>query len=616
MKFRSKIRQAWLIPQAEALAGILALTGFFVYFYGRSSLIYPRFHPFLVVVLLVAARYGFVPGLSAALMGGLDYYLLILWRDHWDSALPGEFSFLWPSVFLFSGMIVGELRDREGRKYRELEERYLKERDTARTATLELDLLIKAKKELEKRIFLEPNMASDLFDVFRSLEKDQPDSMPSTLLSLCTAFAGADSVGLYRYGREGFNLEAVSGIHDIPQTVDHGYPPFHQAFEKREPVTIRNYGDLPPPGGERTFSRSPLGVYPVHSRERRVEFLLVIWHAPFEKLTPDFFQMLGMIADRASSRLEFLESTQKTRESVSIDESTGFLRPVYFARRAAEELGKAFRYHTDLSLLEISFASDTGSAREVRPALSAIREVITRLLRDVDFSGFSGDDLRVFVCLPHTSGEGARVVERKFLLHWGEVLGQYPGLGNLPVDLRSFSFSSDGPEEAVRILYRNLMRRLDGVFRVDPSTGFLSGDGFFREFTKEKAGTETVGAPVGLIQARFTAPSRDDVVKLGTFLRDRLNPGGKPFLPESAMIGVPLEGDSLWILFPRIDTGLLQAVLEVISELWKGEEMPRVKRGGFFLHSQVLDPALPLPVREEPLRSLADLSSSAEGIHP
>jgi len=614
MKLWVKGWPAWLIPHMEALGGILALTGFFVYFYGRSSLLYPRFHPFLAVVLLVAARYGFVPGLSAALIGILDYYLLLLWQDHWDTVMPGEFSFLWPSAFLFSGMVVGELRDKEGRKYRELEEKYLKERDMARTATLEIDILIKAKKELEKRIFLEPNMASDLFDVFRSLEKDQLDSLPSTLLSLCTSFAGADSVALYRYGREGFMLEAASGIHDIPQKVNPGFPPFHHAFEKGEPVTIRNYGELPVLEGEGTISRSPLGVYPIRSRERRVELLLVIWHAPFEKLTPDFFQMLGMIADRASSRLEFLKTTQKTRESVSIDESTGFLRPVFFARRATEELGKAFRYHTDLSLMEISFPSETGSVIEVRPALSAVREVVTRLLRDVDFSGLSGDDLRVFVCLPHTSGEGARVVERKFLILWEQVLLQYPLLGDLSVDLRSFSFSSDGSEEDVRRLYRNLMKRLDGIFSVDPSTGFLSGDGFLREFRKEKAMAETEGVSVGLIHVRFTAPSRDDVVKLGTFLRERKNLEGKRLLPESAMIGVPLEGDSLWILIPRIDTGLLQAVMEAVSELWKGEGIPRLKRGELSFQSQILDIGTPLPGHEEPLRSLADLAPSDEGL--
>lgn len=103
MNFWAREKMIWWLPYLEALGGILILTGFFLEFYGISSLILPRFHPFLPLVLLVAARYGFVPGVVSALLGCLDYYLLLLWQDHWDSLMPGNFPFCGLRRFYFQG---------------------------------------------------------------------------------------------------------------------------------------------------------------------------------------------------------------------------------------------------------------------------------------------------------------------------------------------------------------------------------------------------------------------------------------------------------------------------------------------------------------------------------
>ena len=582
----------WWLPYLEALGGVLILTGFFLEFYGISSLILPRFHPFLPLVLLVAARYGFLPGVVSALLGCLDYYLLLLWQDHWDSLMPGNFSFLWPSAFLFSGMIVGELRDAESRRYSDLESQFLKEKDMARTATLQVEILIKAKKELEKRVFLDPNLATELFDVFRSLEKDEIDSIPSTLLSLCISFVGADSVALYRRERDHFSLEASAGSFHVPNRVDQSYLPFFRVYDSREAMTIRENGILPEIALSSAKNQRPLCIYPVLSGEYHVEFLLVIWHAPFEKLTPDFFQMMRMIVDRASSRLEFLESHKKTRESVSIDETTGFLRPVFFARRAAEELSKSYRYQAPFSLFEISFRSKAESETDFRSALFSVREIVKRLLRDVDFSGLTGDGNGVCLCLPHTSLGGAEVVQKKFLVLWDQLLPSFPLLKNVMPILQVYSFlPSGGRDEKNHNLYHLLMMRLDSVFLQDPATGFYSGQGFWGELQKEKELEENTGETIGLIAVRFETPSWEDVVLFGKALRGMRNLEGKPLLPERSLIGIPLDGSSLWVLIPRTDLDFLELVEGAVLNTWSETDIPRLKRGSLSLKARSLAPS-------------------------
>ncbi len=592
MNFWTREKKLWWLPYLEALGGILILTGFFLEFYGISSLILPRFHPFLPLVLLIAARYGFLPGVVSALLGCLDYYLLLLWQDHWDSLMPGHFSFLWPSAFLFSGMIVGELRDAESRRYSDLESQFIKEKDAARTATLQVEILIKAKKELEKRVFLDPNLATELFDVFRSLEKDEIDSIPSTLLSLCVSFVGADSVALYRRDRDHFFLEGSAGSFQCPDRVDRSYPPFFKVYDSRQAMTIRENGIFPEGVFASGKKHRPLCIYPVLSEEYRVEFLLVIWHAPFEKLTPDFFQMMRMIVDRASSRLEFLESHKKTRESVSIDETTGFLRPVFFARRAAEELSKSYRYQASFSLLEVSFRSSAGSKTDFRSALLSVREIVKRLLRDVDFSGLTGDGDGVCLCLPHTSLSGAEVVQKKFLVLWDELLPSFPLLQEVTPVLQVHSFfPSDGRGENDNKLYHSLMIRLDSVFLQDPSTGFYSGQGFWLELQKEKQLIEKEAEKIGLIAVCFETPSWEDVVLFGKALRGMRNLEGKPLLTERTLIGIPLDGNSLWLLLPKPDLNALGFIEGEVLSTWSGTDIPRLKRGSLSIKARLLDPS-------------------------
>jgi len=612
MNFWTREKKLWWLPYLEALGGILILTGFFLEFYGISSLILPRFHPFLPLVLLIAARYGFLPGVVSALLGCLDYYLLLLWQDHWDSLMPGHFSFLWPSAFLFSGMIVGELRDGESRRYSDLESQFIKEKDAARTATLQVEILIKAKKELEKRVFLDPNLATELFDVFRSLEKDEVDSIPSTLLSLCISFVGADSVALYRRNRDHFFLEASAGFLQGPDRVDRSYLPFFRVYDLREPMTIRENGILPEIIFSSEKKHRPLCIYPVLSGEYRVEFLLVIWHAPFEKLTPDFFQMMRMIVDRASSRLEFLESHKKTRESVSIDESTGFLRPVFFARRAAEELSKSYRYQASFSLLEVSFRSNAGSKTDFRSALLSVREIVKRLLRDVDFSGLTGDGKGICLCLPHTSLAGAEVVQKKFLVLWDEILSSFPLLQEVRPVLQLYSFlPSGGRGENDDKLYHSLMIRLDSIFLQDPSTGFYSGQGFWRELQKEKQLGEKEAEKIGLIAICFETPSWEDVVLFGKALREMRNLEGKPLLAERTLIGIPLDGNSLWLLLPKTDLNALELIEGEVLNTWSETDIPRLKRGSLSIKARSFDPSDAF-LEAENLNQLLNLTNWSE----
>ncbi len=566
-----------MAPYLESLGGIFLVGSFFVYFYGKSSLIFPSFHPFLPIVLLVAGRYGFAPGVLSALEATGGYYLMLLWQDHFDTMVPGEFSFLWPSAFLFSGMVMGELRDAEGRKFNALREKFLQTKDDADTVSLQLDILTRAKRELEQRIFLDPNAVSDMFDVFRSLERDEIESIPSSILSLSTSFLGADSAALYLRRKRQFVLEAEAGILPSPREIPGDYRPFSQAYDKGETLALPSHGILPElPASDEGPAMSPLGVYPIRSGEEEVQYLLVLWHAPFEKLTPEFFQTASMIADRASSRLMSLKVQTQTRESVSQDDSTGFLRPVFFARRAAEELGKAYRYLVPLSLFEIRFQAADGFFLDRHAALQTMRSIAKKLLREVDLVGVPPDHSRVWFCLPHTGDAGARIVLQKLGEYWKGETSHSQILSKTELTFRMIVFEPGDRAKNANI-FAAMMKYLDGLYEVDPSSQVYGGRGFaelVRVTLPEK------GSVLGLFRMAFSAPSLEEVLLLRKDLGSRKNHSGRFSLPREAPIGVPLSGACLWIFLPHATEETLDEIQTAAQQSWSESDIPKLKRGG------------------------------------
>ncbi|MGC8530048.1 MAG: hypothetical protein ACP5OP_07625 [Leptospirillia bacterium] len=602
-------RRTRVAPYLESLGGLLLVGGFFFYVYGTSSLTFPSFHPFLPVVLLVAGRYGFVPGLLSALEATGGYYLMLLWQDHFDTMAPGEFSFLWPSAFLFSGMVMGELRDAERRKYEALYEKFLKTKDAADTAELELDILTRAKRELEQRIFLDPNAISDMFDLFRSLERDEIDSIPSSVLSLSTSFLGVNSAGLYIRHKGDFVMEAETGVLPSPRRIPGGYPPFSQAYEKGEIRSLSSHGVLPEiPASEEGPAMRPLGIYPIRSGEEEVRFLLVLWHAPFEKLTPEFFQTASMIAERASSRLMSLKVQRETRESVSQDETTGFLRPVFFARRAAEELGKAYRYLVPLSLIEIEFAPPQGGFLDRHALLMTMRTIAKKLLREVDLVGVPPDFSTVWFCLPHTGESGARIVLSKLWEYWKVETASSQVLSGVRILFRRVAFE---PGDRVKNsnVFVSMMKRLDGLYEFDPSSHVYSGKGFARLV---RARLPEKGGVLGLFRLSFSAPSLEEVLFLRKDLGTRKTKAGRFSLPREAEVGVPLSGACLWIFIPQATEEILDEIARTSEVAWSESDIPKLKRGGVSFDRLLLG-SLVTP-QSDLLVSLEEMGQEEDGL--
>jgi hypothetical protein len=397
--------------------------GGFGWYSGLTSLVHPRFHPFEIVVLLVAARYGFVPGTITAILASLGYYSVILYRDGFSSFFPQEFSFLWPSVFLFSGMVIGDFHDDDRRKLEESERQRERERQQMRADRFRIETLETALLELEKRFLLQPETVSTLYDVARSINTSDLNSLPAALLSALSRFVGVESAGVYRRSHAMWTLSESFGSFPRRREIPVAEGMFGAADRSQGLVVLQSLLDSdagkspnakPESRGEN--ESLPLFVLPVRCDGQDARWLIAIEKIPFQKIVPETFRMLEIIADWAGTQLSALEDYEETKKKVPVDPVTGFFQQGFFLERAKEELRKARRYKLPVSLLEITFGARDPLGRLLlgRSYLEGLKDIIPKLTRDIDIKGVSSGGEHLWFVFPVTERDGAFVVAERF----------------------------------------------------------------------------------------------------------------------------------------------------------------------------------------------------------
>ncbi len=414
-------RTGSFIPYAEAVGGILILSAGLYWYAGTEILVNPRFHPFEMVVLLVAARYGFLAGTTTAIMAILTYYGVLLYRDGLSSVYPAEFSFLWPSVFLFSGMVLGEFHDDDRLKLTEARRQIDREREQVQTSIVRLEAQEKALSELEKRFLLQPETVSTLYDVGRSINMANMTSLPIALLTGIVRFSQVDAASIYWNRGAFWELSESVGTAHREKRVPLTGGIWGMALQKKKIILLKSLIESQPERDHIQDSSGkpvsqPLFAIPVLGRKGEVRMMITIEHIPFEMMLPERLRLLEIIADWASHTLGELEEKESVHKKLPIDPLTGLFQKAFFFRRAREELKKAQRYRLPLSLLEIDFyAEDPNSTLLLGHSyLEGLRDVLPQITRDTDVNGTSETGEKLWILLTVTDRDGAEIVADRF----------------------------------------------------------------------------------------------------------------------------------------------------------------------------------------------------------
>ncbi|MHB1285723.1 MAG: diguanylate cyclase domain-containing protein [Leptospirales bacterium] len=460
-------RQNRWIPVAEGVLGILLVGGAFWSYSGSGILVHPRFHPFEIIVLLVAGRYGFFYGTLTAVFAFLSYYGVLLYRDGLSSFFPVEFSFLWPSVFLFSGMVMGDLRDEEHRKMEDKSRQLEREREQTRNTAIQNSILETALTELEKRFLLQPETVSTLYDVARSINVADIHTLPHALLSGIFRFAKIETASIYK--RAGNHWILYESLGRFPRQTEIPLKEgiFGRALSAGKLIILRdlfehqNHTETTPDPQD-PFP-PPLMALPIRGARTEIMWMIAVESISFHQLTPETLRMLEIIGDWAGTQLAMIEDQEETRKKIPVDPVTGLFQKDFFLERSREELQKAQRYNLPLSLLEIDFTpkDPLGQLLLGQSYLASLKKILPEITRDTDVKGASKSGKSLWLLLTVTDHAGAQIVGERFRNLYLE-RNAVNTLEELEIQTRIVTYSSR-PESDKAVRFQEFQQRLTAL---------------------------------------------------------------------------------------------------------------------------------------------------------
>lgn len=376
-------------------------------------------HPYWIVILLIATRYGFRGGFwTGFLAAGIYVALLRLGRHDlslWE--LADTRYLVTPVLFLVVGMIVGEIREVQKRKFEQLESDHESLREAFDQLSRSYEAMDRAKEELDTRIISQEHTLSTLYDAAQGLKSLQEKEIYPAALELLKDFLSAEACSIYMLSDNRLKLVIGSGDPaklERKKEVDPGDGMMGRAFSSGETVSLnffvssRDFSQLE---GSEIIISAPL----VNSKKQTLG-VLNIEKLPFVKFNPHTVRMASLLADWCSAAVENARTYKETKDRNISDEITDAYTYTYLQERLKEEFSRARRYKTPLSVLSLDIVDFSVFSDQVKQdVLTVLSLVLKNKLRDIDLLFHGSNPGRYVIILPNTPVEGALVPKQRIL---------------------------------------------------------------------------------------------------------------------------------------------------------------------------------------------------------
>ncbi len=447
-----KTTSTWLL---EAVLGLAAITALNLLLYRQD----PGFsqatpHPFWIVVVLLAVRYGFRAGLVSGLLAGGAYIVLRAQTvDTLDMVEIKSFA-LWgrPLLFVAVGVLLGEIRQSQIRRFNNLDRRHEELRREFAQIQKQYDSLATAKQEIDTRIISQEQTLSTLYEAAQGLRSLEEKDIYPAVLDLLRDYLKVEDSCVYAIEGDHLRLKAHAGPpgsrHE--ETLPLDAPLVGEAVGRRESVSL-----------EAALAKEPSPNVPLIAAPitglagRKVLGVLVVWDMPFIKFTPDAVNMVSLMADWCGESAENARLHQQTKDKLIADETIDAYTPEYLLLRLSEEFNRSRRYHLPLSLMMLEFPHFQEVSDDDREdVLLTLSLVLKNWTRDIDLLFLDERPGRFVLLLPNTNLEGARVVAKNItttFVSLREGMGeQDTALQDVRLGVSAFDQDMKDPEEMLQ----------------------------------------------------------------------------------------------------------------------------------------------------------------------
>ncbi len=400
----------------ETLLGVVAITAVSMLFFPAD----PGFvsvspHPYWIVILLTATRYGFAGGFFSGIVAGL-FFLVFKTISIPDIDLDDFKTFgMWgkPILFFLVGVVLGEIRQLQIKKYDDVCEERDAFRDAFDKVKTKYAVLNEAKQELDSKILSQESTLSTLYEAAQGLRTLSLDSIYPAVLEILREFMGVEDCSIYLLEGTEFRLDTAlrQGKSFVPEVVPLGESLMSVAADQKKAVSIRDIANT---------ENMPRGIIisaPILAdNHSHVVGVLNVEKMPFLKFTSDSVRVAGLVADWCGSSVENATVFTETKDKLVIDEIIDTYTYEYFRRRLREEFVRARRYELDMSLILLEFPEFSNASDEGRDeVLMAFGVILKTHIREIDILFMSDESGAFYLVLPTTAVTGARVVVNNLL---------------------------------------------------------------------------------------------------------------------------------------------------------------------------------------------------------
>lgn len=402
----------------EAILG-LSLLAAINFFWFRHNLGFSGVnpHPYWIVIVPIAVRYGFKGGLWAGFLSGLT--MIAMMRLNLPDISLSEFMeirhFSQPILFITAGIVIGEIREAQKRRFQDLKTEFNDISAAFENLSERYETLENAKQEIDTRIISQEHTLSTLYEAAQALKSLNEEEIYPAVLNLLKDFIAVEACSIYKLSDNKLQLVTSSG--DMKGTRPQEAPTdegiMGHAILSGETVSINTLIS------SKEFSdQKVLDIIisaPLVNSENEIMGILNIEEISFVKFNPQTIRMTSLIADWCSAAIVNARTYKDTKDKNISDEVTGFYTYRYFQERFREEFQRARRYELYLSLLAIEIVDlDSFLEKAKQDIIPILSRVLKDNLRNIDLiCQDSNDQSKYFLILPSTPLPGARVVEDK-----------------------------------------------------------------------------------------------------------------------------------------------------------------------------------------------------------
>jgi len=411
------LRKYFFIP--ETLLGF----GIFIwinhsFFQESTGFIGAAPHPYWVVILLIASRYGTVQGLFAgAVAAGL--YIVSGLQSGMSQFITDTFPhgvYRLPFLFLLVGGILGEIRGLYRKRHEKLAETYQETVNDLKDLGVQHMALTESKQELDKRVAFQSSTMLHLFNQINELEALGPEELYKRVPELLKDQLNVTCASVYVIEDNKLRLKCrsgeTSGDAPLPDTVELTEGLMGQVIRSKKVITVREVH------GEKDLARfnkrNLIMSAPISRKDGAVVGVINVEKIPFFDFNATTVRIFDMLAHWFSVMLDKALQFQSLKDKNIADEVTGAYNHLYFQKRLQYEIARARRFKTPLSLLllEVEKFGMMSKAEQYR-VLVVLSKIFKNTLRETDIIFKYKTDASFAIMLPGQNSQACELVVQR-----------------------------------------------------------------------------------------------------------------------------------------------------------------------------------------------------------